>query len=127
MNSLQSTNLRNKRIGKIGEDIAASFLTKKGYKIIARNYRARYGELDIVTTYRHTLIFIEVKTRIGNEYGSPEEAIGKHKIKELLFMADYFRMMHPETPAAMRIDAIAVTLHPDETLASLRHIENITQ
>lgn len=126
MPTLNQKNLRNKTIGKIGEDIAASFLSKKGYQIIGRNYRARYGELDIVAVHKKTLVFVEVKTRSGKEFGTPEEAIGVHKLKELLFMADYFRMTNPDSPTRMRIDAIAIVLRSDETVLTLHHIENIS-
>jgi putative endonuclease len=128
MGNLHRKSLRNNTIGKIGEEIASLYISKKGYRIITRNYRARrYGELDIVAIHKGILIFIEVKTRCGDQFGTPEEAIGFYKLKELRFMADYFRMMHPETPDRMRIDAIAITLKSDETLETLRHIENITQ
>lgn len=127
MSNLHPKTLRNNAIGKLGEEIASSYLSKKGYRIIARNYRAqRYGELDIVAIHKGTLVFVEVKTRCGPEYGYPEEAIGPHKMKELRFMADYFHMMHPDTPDRMRIDALAVMLKSNSTVNTVKHIVNIS-
>jgi putative endonuclease len=64
-----------KQIGQLGEDKAVQFLKVKGYSILHRNYRTRFGELDIVCQDQHSLVFIEVKTRTSIKFGYPEEAI----------------------------------------------------
>ena len=62
-------------LGKIGEDCAARILRAKGYDILHRNYRCSMGEIDIIASKNDTIAFIEVKTRSGNSYGRPCEAV----------------------------------------------------
>ena len=73
--------LKNKQeIGKIGEDIACSYLEKNNYKIICRNYRTKTGEIDIIARdITKEIVFIEVKTRQNLKYGYPIDAINKQK------------------------------------------------
>lgn len=66
--------------GRAGEQYAARFLKKKGYRILAQNYIAGGGELDIVALQSRTLIFVEVKTRSDTSFGTPTEAVGEKKI-----------------------------------------------
>lgn len=109
-----------------GEDIAASYLREKGYQIIARNYRLRNGEIDIIAIFDNVLVFIEVKTRSSNEYGSPLEAIGYYKLKALIRTAEVYKHTHPDLPDQMRIDAIGITILDDTGKEfEIEHIENI--
>jgi len=119
--------LQKKHLGNLGETIAADYLVKHGYHIIERNFKARYGEIDIIAQKQGILVFIEVKTRIGNTYGLPEEAVTKRKIREVTLTAQYYYLLNPQLPTSHRIDVIALELNPDKTIKDLRHIENITQ
>jgi len=114
-------------LGNYGEILAAEYLTKRGYRLIDRNFKARYGEIDIIAITNDILVFVEVKTRIGNKYGTPEEAVTQRKIHEVIVTAQYFALLHPELPKSHRIDVIAIELFPDKTIKDLRHIENSTQ
>lgn len=114
-------------IAVIGEDLAAQFLKKKGYKIIERNFRKSYGEIDIICLKNKTLIFVEVKTRTSNKFGTPIEAISYHKLKSLIKTAEFYSHLHPELPSALRIDAISVTLNNLGELEAIELIENIIQ
>ncbi|HCM82095.1 MAG: hypothetical protein UW37_C0008G0022 [Candidatus Gottesmanbacteria bacterium GW2011_GWA2_44_17] len=114
-------------LGKHGESLACDYLEKHGYGIIDRNFKARYGEIDIIATKDKILVFIEVKTRINQKYGSPEEAVTPRKIKEVIATAAYYSLLHSDLPTSHRIDVIAIQLFPDRTIQDLRHIENITQ
>lgn len=71
-------------IGKKGEDIAVQFLLPKGYKFIKRNFRIRGDEIDIISIHNNTLIYVEVKTRSNNKFGTAEESVGKRKINYLI-------------------------------------------
>lgn len=113
-------------LGKEGEDIAADYLKKHGYRIITRNFRSRYGELDIVALHNQTLIFIEVKTRIGNEFGLPEEAVTPRKLREVIKTGEYFKLLHPELPEALRIDVVAIEMSTEGNVEAFRHIPNVT-
>jgi len=115
------------RLGKLGEDIACVFLSKKGYKILQRNFKARYGELDIIALYENTLVFIEVKTRTNLRFGTPEEAITPRKLHELIQTAQYYVLLHPELPKLLRIDVIGIMMDEiSEQVQRIIHTENIT-
>lgn len=117
-------------IGKKGEDEAVAFLKKKKYKILERNYRKHYAEIDIIAIDtakpEPVLVFIEVKTRTSNKFGTPFESITSWKLKPLLRAAQTYAMSHPKLPQSLRIDAIAVILDIELKLASLEHMENIS-
>ena len=111
---------------KLGEEIATNYLKNKGYKIIERNFRKGYGEIDIIATFQNTLVFIEVKTRTTALFGGALESIGYHKLKSLIKTAQFYKMLHPKLPEAMRIDAILIDLNSNNEMANLEHVENIT-
>ncbi len=119
-------NLHKKRLGTIGETMACDYLIKHTYRILERNFQKRYGELDIVALKDKTLVFVEVKTRIGRMFGLPEESVTPRKLSEVKQTAAYYKMLHPELPSCMQIDVIAIELNADETLKAFRHIENVT-
>lgn len=117
----------NQSLGFYGEDLATAFLRKKRFRILKRNFKARYGEIDIIAIDRDTLVFVEVKTRIGREYGLPEESVTPRKIRELKKTAEYYKLKHPELPELLRLDVVAIELDEDRKLLSLRHIPNASQ
>jgi putative endonuclease len=110
---------------RLGEEIAAKYLTKKGYQIIDRNFRKGYGEIDIVAIHNNVLVFIEVKTRTTGLYGGAIEAISYAKLKKLTKTCEYYKMLHSKLPQALRIDAILIDLENGEP-KSINHIENIS-
>lgn len=117
-------------IAKKGEDLAVEFLRKKGYKIIDRNFRRGYGEIDIIAIEdlgkEKTLIFVEVKTRSSTKFGSPFEAILFWKLKSLVRTAQFYKLIHSNLPDSLRIDAVAVTLSPNDSVENIEHIKNIS-
>ncbi len=117
-------------IAILGEDKACEYLQNLGFKIIERNFRKGYGEIDIVALdpsagSGQALVFIEVKTRTSNSYGSPLEAINYWKLKSLVKLAQYYKMLHPKLPDSLRIDAVAVILNGNEA-ESIEHTRNIS-
>ncbi len=117
---------QNQPKGKLGEDLAASYLKHKGYSIINRNFTLRGGEIDLITTHQNTLVFIEVKTRWGVAFGSAQEAITSWKLRTLIKSAQFFAASHPKLPQQLRIDLVAVQLDSDGRLVTITHIENIS-
>lgn len=111
-------------VGKKGEDIACDYLKKKGYRIIERNFRKKYAEVDIICTKDDVLVFVEVKTRTSNEFGTPFESITPWKLKSLLKTVQYYSLLHPKLPGELRLDAIGVIL--DKTKSTVKHMENIS-
>ena len=111
-------------LGKHGEDVAAQFLTHLGYSIIERNFRIRYGEIDIIAKDGGILVFVEVKTRIGRAYGLPEEAVTARKIHEIIKTSEFYCMKYPEHKGLQRIDVIAIEEGPNGEIERIEHIKN---
>jgi putative endonuclease len=125
-------NLSTVDSGKRGEEFAASYLKRLGFRVIGRNFRIRGGELDIIAiersklTGQETLVFVEVKTRTSDEYGTPFEAITYWKLKSLIKTAQFYMLKNPGLPQLMRIDAIAVKIGLHNELLEIELVKNIT-
>jgi len=111
--------------GKLGEDAALALLKKNGYKILGKNFRSRFGEIDIIAIEAKTLVFIEVKTRWNREYGLPEEAVTAWKLSKLIRTSQYYKLLYPKTPDLQRIDVVAVEVEGQKVSAA-RIIKNVT-
>lgn len=111
----------NQRIGKWGEEIAAEYLTQRGYEIVARNIRTPYGEIDVIAKQNDIIIFVEVKTRTSNTMGLPEEAITPRKREHMLAAADHYAAENKIDH--WQIDVVAIEGKPDTT-PKITHFEN---
>ena len=81
----------NKRaVGNYGESIAVEYLKKKAYKIIERNFRCPFGEIDIIAKENNTIVFVEVKSRKSKDFALPEQAVDRNKQKNIIKVAQYF-------------------------------------
>jgi putative endonuclease len=103
----------NKITGNKGEEIAAAFLQRKGFIILAKNWRFRHWEVDIIASGNGILHFIEVKTRHSLRYGHPEESITREKMNHLKSASTIYHYQHPEWKR-IQFDVIAITLVRDE-------------
>src|SRR2546426_11439969 len=97
-------------LGRTGERLAAEVLTNRGYRILERNFRCGYGEIDLVAEDGQELVFVEVKTRRGEAFGRPEEAVTIHKQRKLVQVASYYLDLHTCAERSWRIDVVAVQL-----------------
>ena len=120
-----------RKLGDIGEDEAVAHLARRGHQILDRNFRTRYGELDIVSSTDTHLVFCEVKTRTVGGRGGPAtalEAVGPAKRRRLRLMArEWFRVRgggHQRFPRCVRFDAIGVVLDTRRQLVALDHVED---
>lgn len=113
-------------LARKGEDLASEYLRKRGYKIIERNFRKDYGEIDIIAIFKDILVFVEVKTRASNNFGTPFESITHWKLNTLLKTAQFYKLKNPKLPDALRIDAISVTIDKVGGSSEIEHIENIS-
>ncbi len=113
-----------KVIGNKGEDLAAAFLRSRGFRILERQARVpRVGEIDLVALDRDELVFVEVKTRHGISFGSPEEAVTASKLRTLAACAESWRNARGWTARPYRIDVVAVDLTGREPV--IRHLESV--
>ena len=103
----------NKATGNKGEEIAAVYLVKTGYTLLARNWRFRHWEVDIIASKEQFLHFIEVKTRYSLRFGRPEESITRDKMKNLKNAAEEYQYQHPEYKY-IQFDVLAITLVNEE-------------
>lgn len=96
-------------LGQAGETCAANFLQTKGHVLLERNWRGRYGELDIVSLDNGTLVFSEVKTRANAKFGMPQQAVTPAKQKRLCKAALEYLCVHDYAAYNMRFDVLALT------------------
>ena len=111
-------------IGASGEIFASSYLCKKGYKIVAQNYRCRLGEIDIIARKENVLIFCEVKTRQDKKFGEPFEAVTVYKQSRLRRLAEHYLLRHPSNNSVFRFDVISILFGCDGKTKEILHIEN---
>ena len=111
-------------LGARGEALAAEYLIEQGYRVVARNHRSRLGELDLIAEDGPETVFVEVKSRLGGEETSPEEAVGPAKVARVVRLAEAYLADAERLDCMWRIDAIAVLLDPAGRLIRLDHIRN---
>ena len=102
--------------GQKGEAIAERYLTKLGYEILERNFRSRFGELDLVARHRGGLVFVEVKTRTTIRQGLPCEAVNLDKQQRIRRMARYYLMVTGQSESDCRMDVIEIILQGKDAL-----------
>jgi putative endonuclease len=113
----------NRSIGKIGEDTAVEYIENRGYKVIDRNYTSRWGEIDIISEKDGVLVFVEVKTKIGDKYGAPWESVTFFKYQKLKRSIQYYITSNKHSNRKCRIDVCGVLLNPDLTVESVKLYE----
>ena len=118
-----SDDLRH-RLGRLGEDLAAAHLERRGFAIVQRNHRTRFGELDLIGYDGRTLVFAEVKTRRSGS-GTPWDALGEAKRRQVRQMARAWLAETPDRPHSvdLRFDAIGVVIDGHGQLVRLDHLE----
>lgn len=121
---IENKNIRLKT-GLIGESIAKAFLEKKGYKIIEQNLRTKYSEMDLIAKKNNALVFVEVRTKTNERFGSPEQTINKDKINRLIRSAHAYNAFNKYS-GKFQIDAICIILNPDTSPKRITHYESIT-
>lgn len=98
-------------LGRKAEDYALAFLAQRGLKLLARNYRSRYGEIDLILQDQSTLVFVEVRCRTSSRFGGALESVDRRKQNRLIQSAKHYLVSHPsDTP--IRFDVLALTPTP---------------
>ena len=112
--------------GKEGEEIARRYLEDKGYSIIEQNYKTKRAEIDIVAKHKNILVFIEVRTKHNERYGTPEETINYAKrVRLQRNAAAYVHRVRYNGP--WRIDAVCIVLDQDMVVRRINHYESIME
>lgn len=117
-------NKHNLIIGRLGENIAKDYLKKKGYRIVDQNYRTKYAEIDLIAIYRQVLIFIEVRTKTGQYFGSPEETLNRKKINKIKRNCLAYLYQHG-WEKDYRIDAVCIVFGKERKLERVSHYKDI--
>lgn len=114
--------MNNRKFGDAGEDLACRYLEKNGYKILERNkHYSRFCEIDIIAKYKNTVVFVEVKTRKTNAYGTPVEAITRTKYENIRKGVQYY--LAENMVKDYRIDVVGITLKPE---LKIEHLKNVS-
>lgn len=115
----------NRLKGNQGEDMAAKYLRDNGYTIIDQNNSTKFGELDIIASKNDVLVFVEVKFKQTEDYGTPEEMIGQNKLMQVKRTAELYLLTNPDIEKQFQkyqIDAICIV----EETNRISHHENLT-
>ncbi len=112
------------RLGAAGERAARGYLEARGYAILDTNFRCPYGEVDIVALDGECLVFLEVRTRRGRSFGSPEESITPKKEQRLIATAETYTQSRAGLPEQWRIDLVAVDVDGRGDITRIELMEN---
>ena len=112
-----------RQLGKWGESVAAVHLEAKGFRIVGRNWRSAFGEIDIIAQDGGEFVFVEVKTRRGNQMGTPEEGLTKEKAEKLRQVAQLY-LAEKDLDKDWRIDLVAIEIDNRGKLVRCDHIQN---
>jgi putative endonuclease len=114
---------RRRSLGDRGERLAARHLRRRGYKIVSRSQRGELGEIDLIAVDGRTVVFVEVKTRAGDEAGHPAEAVDNTKQRRLTRLAAAYLKHHGLLDYPARFDVVAITW-PAGGTPRIEHFEN---
>lgn len=117
--------MNKKGLGAVGENSAADFLMKNKYKIIKRNFKTKFGEIDIIAGNNEYIVFVEVKTRTGIQYGLPCQAVNFKKQLVIGKVASMYLAQNRLSDQPCRFDVIEVLIQNGRT--SINHIMDAFQ
>ena len=114
------------QIGALGEQLAVDHLTSLGWRVLARNWRCRYGELDVIAadTASRTAVFVEVKTRTSDQFGGVAQAVTPDKVRRLRRLAGLWLAGQDGSWAQVRIDVVGVRIGERRT-PELTHLQGV--
>ncbi|HFC96911.1 MAG TPA: YraN family protein [Thermosulfurimonas dismutans] len=114
-----------KSFGREAEALAARYLRLRGYRILERNWRTRFGEIDLIAEKADTLVFVEVKARRGRGKGLPEEAVTQAKKRKLLTLARAYLSSYRGKARRVRFDVLALEMAGGEP--RIRHLKGVLE
>lgn len=111
-------------LGDRGERAAVRLLKKLGYRILAKQYRNQFGEIDVIAQDGDQIVFVEVKTRQSTETGQPFEAVDRRKQAKLTRIASAWQKRHQRLNQSARFDVISIVWPADRSEPEIRHFRN---
>ncbi|PIV39040.1 MAG: YraN family protein [Candidatus Omnitrophica bacterium CG02_land_8_20_14_3_00__42_8] len=116
---------KRKELGQKGEETAALYLRRKGYKIIEQNYRySRLGEIDLIAQEGKDLVFVEVKTRSSLSFAEPEEAVNYQKQKRIIKLAQGYLLNQKLDQVSCRFDVVSIIIDQGGKIKSIKLIRD---
>ena len=115
------------QLGTWGEGLACRFLEDQGYSILATNYRCAYGEVDIVARDGEELVFVEVRTRRSESFGTAEESLSAAKVRRLVATCQDYLQRSAEEDTGWRLDLVCVYLGPGRQSQRIEHLRHAVQ
>lgn len=113
-----------KNIGKVGERLAEDILKRRGMKMLDRNWRSRYGEVDIIARDRDQIVFVEVKTKTSGKFGEPWEMVTEWKREQVKRMGEMWCQDYG-WDGAVRMDVVALIIDPQGMIEDEKYYENV--
>ena len=113
------------QVGRLGEERAVKLLKDKGYSILERNVEDKYGEIDIIAMDKGEMVFVEVRSKTGTNFGLPEATVNYRKKKKLIRNSKRY-VSYNDIKRSYRIDVIGVVLNSQKKCKRIKHYENIT-
>jgi putative endonuclease len=114
-------------VGAAGEQLAAGWLERSGYKIVARNYRCAGGEVDLVAEDRGEVVFVEVRTRRAGGLVGPEESLTRRKQQRILRAAEHFLHACDGAERPWRVDLVAIEVGPSGRVDRVDHLRSVVE
>ena len=119
--------MSNKTLGDFGEEVAADSLRAKGYRILARNWRTSAGEIDIIAEQNDVIVFVEVKTRTSDLYGTPQDAITQNKRRRIIRSSLVYLTEKDLLDRDWRVDMVAILCGRNWVVTNVEHYENVIE
>lgn len=116
--------MQNKQLGDLGEDLAARYLTAHGYVIIAKKFRCRSGEIDIIALDKRVLVFVEVRSRSDDEHGMPYETVNNLKRRRIRRVALAYQAGHGLLDHDSRFDCVSVLFGDENNVKNIEIIKD---
>ena len=114
----------NKTIGTYGENLALNYLVSNEYTILEKNFRNRYGEVDIICNINNIIVFIEVKSRYTDSFGIPSESVTRSKQRQIIKLSLYYILINKLNNINIRYDVIEVLFNKINNTFSINHIQD---
>ena len=118
-------NLRTQNVGRRGERLAEEHLLAQGARLLERNYRVEYGEIDLLLEHDGDLVAVEVKTRDIGDLEAPEEAVSWRQLRRIVRALETYAMDNDLLEGTWRIDVVLIVIEPDESVLRIDHLRSV--